>query len=179
MLNWHHVARNLQEGIGKTVTARSASERIDFLISHYASEDRVNLRKSGTENEYNEHEHLLQEVLHLAREFAFKVRACKKAPLGERAARRLANETRGAAAAKYEGTSHTTGHGAIAESPLALFSEMTDDTVDDEASSRTVTNEDLRPASVEPTSSIASMASTDEIAPCHNATTRSEPVRGR
>ncbi|KAL1444441.1 hypothetical protein MTO96_029862 [Rhipicephalus appendiculatus] len=75
---WHHVARNLQESAGKTVTARSARERIDLLLSHYASEVRANLRKSGTENEYNEREHLLQEVLDLAREFAYKVRARKK-----------------------------------------------------------------------------------------------------
>ncbi|KAL1426869.1 hypothetical protein MTO96_000406 [Rhipicephalus appendiculatus] len=139
---WHHVARNLQESTGKTVTTRSARERIDLLIYHYASEDRdrANLRKSGTENEYNEREHLLQEVLDLAREFSYKVRVRKKAPLGERAARRLANETRGAAAARYEETSQTTGPGAIAESPLALFSEMTGDAMDDEASSSSRAN---------------------------------------
>ncbi|KAH7968341.1 hypothetical protein HPB52_007949 [Rhipicephalus sanguineus] len=163
---WPQVARNLQESAGKTVTARSAHERIDLLISQYASEDRANLRKSVTENEYSERDRMLQEVLDLAREFAYEVRVRKKAPLRERAA-----------LLRKSGTPPL--RGAIMESPLALFSEMMGDMLDDEASSSTVTNEDPRPASVEPTSSVAPGAGTDEIARSRNATARNESVLER
>ncbi|KAG0421333.1 hypothetical protein HPB47_002763 [Ixodes persulcatus] len=52
--------------------------RCDLLLAQYASDDRTNLRKSGTEEEYSEREHLLQELVDLARESGYKFRAPRK-----------------------------------------------------------------------------------------------------
>ncbi|CAN7951903.1 unnamed protein product [Ixodes pacificus] len=59
-------------------TVRAVRERCDLLLAQYASDDRTNLRKSGTEEEYSEREHLLQKLVDLAREFGYKFRAPRK-----------------------------------------------------------------------------------------------------
>ncbi|KAL3191332.1 hypothetical protein MRX96_018740 [Rhipicephalus microplus] len=51
---------------GGMFLARSLRDRLDLLLAQFAARDRENLRRSGTEEEYNEKERLLAEVYHLA-----------------------------------------------------------------------------------------------------------------
>ncbi|CAN7991329.1 unnamed protein product [Ixodes hexagonus] len=88
-------------------------ERFDLLLAQYDADDWTNLRKSGTEEEYNERENMLQELLDLAREFGYKVRAPRRgngaavAPARERStpaptsSRNSAAASRDAAAEAY------------------------------------------------------------------------------
>ncbi|CAN7977488.1 unnamed protein product [Ixodes persulcatus] len=75
---WNHITTQLQGSTQKMFTVRAVRERCDLLLAQYASDDRTNLRKSGTEEEYSEREHLLQELLDLAREFGYRFKAPRK-----------------------------------------------------------------------------------------------------
>ncbi|CAN7991471.1 unnamed protein product, partial [Ixodes hexagonus] len=77
---WVGVANNLLFATGKSFSPRAVRDRFDLLLAQFASEDRANLRKSGTEEQYSETEHLLQELSDLAKEFKYryKVAATKK-----------------------------------------------------------------------------------------------------
>ncbi|KAH9377905.1 hypothetical protein HPB48_006924 [Haemaphysalis longicornis] len=63
---WEAVAGVLKEVTGKVFSARSVRDRRDLLLAQYSANDRANLRKSGTEEQYEEKEHLLQELIDLA-----------------------------------------------------------------------------------------------------------------
>ncbi|KAL3216358.1 hypothetical protein MRX96_033111 [Rhipicephalus microplus] len=63
---WAAIARNLSAVLLRNVLARSLWDRLDLLLAQFAARDRENLRRSGTEEEYNEKERLLAEVYHLA-----------------------------------------------------------------------------------------------------------------
>ncbi|CAN7982952.1 unnamed protein product, partial [Ixodes hexagonus] len=65
---WTTLIENLNAATGKAYTVRAARERCDLLLGHFRREDRTNLRKSGTEEQYSEKEHLLQEISDMARE---------------------------------------------------------------------------------------------------------------
>ncbi|CAN7991020.1 unnamed protein product, partial [Ixodes pacificus] len=66
---WAQIANNLLSATGKSFNARAVRDRLDLLIAQFAAEDRANLRRSGTEEQYSEKEHLLQEIADLTREF--------------------------------------------------------------------------------------------------------------
>ncbi|CAN7950111.1 unnamed protein product, partial [Ixodes hexagonus] len=112
-LQWNSITTQLHGCTGKMFTVRAVRERLDLLLAQYAADDRTNLRKSGTEEEYNEREHMLQELLDLAREFGYKVRAPRRgngaaaAPARERStpaptsSRNSATAARDAAAEAY------------------------------------------------------------------------------
>ncbi|XP_077497972.1 uncharacterized protein LOC144108667 [Amblyomma americanum] len=78
-LKWAEIARTLSEYSAKAFTARAVRERAELLLSQYAANDRVNLRKSGTEEQYREREQLLQELIYVAREGGHKIRAPRRA----------------------------------------------------------------------------------------------------
>ncbi|KAM7284757.1 uncharacterized protein LOC121837148 [Ixodes scapularis] len=71
---WRAVTEMVNKATGKNFTARAIRERCDLLLGHFRREDRANLRKSGTEEQYSEKEHLLQEINDMAREFGHQVR---------------------------------------------------------------------------------------------------------
>ncbi|XP_064474065.1 uncharacterized protein LOC135388433 [Ornithodoros turicata] len=67
--SWTDVVRALNLVTGKTFTVRGARERTALLMSLFKKQDRINLRKSGTEEQFEEKERLLQEVVDLQKEF--------------------------------------------------------------------------------------------------------------
>ncbi|CAN8018958.1 unnamed protein product, partial [Ixodes persulcatus] len=72
---WAQIANNLLSATGKSFSARAVRDRLDLLLAQFAAEDRANLRRSGTEEQYSEKEHLLQEIADLTREFNYKYKA--------------------------------------------------------------------------------------------------------
>ncbi|CAN8019348.1 unnamed protein product, partial [Ixodes persulcatus] len=72
---WAQIANHLLSAIGKNFSARAVRDRLDLLLAQFAAEDRANLRRSGTEEQYSEKEHLLQEIADLTREFHYKYKA--------------------------------------------------------------------------------------------------------
>ncbi|XP_077501323.1 uncharacterized protein LOC144112338 [Amblyomma americanum] len=72
-----NILRNVNFACGKPFTARALRERLDLLLGQFIANNRTNLRKSGTEEEYEEKEKLLQEISDLAREFRYKCKSRK------------------------------------------------------------------------------------------------------
>ncbi|KAK4880049.1 hypothetical protein RN001_008195 [Aquatica leii] len=66
---WDEVLHSVIKSSGKEFSIRSIREHIEHLLKLFVKEDRANLRKSGTEEEYLEKERLLQEVHDLQRDF--------------------------------------------------------------------------------------------------------------
>ncbi|KAH7971989.1 hypothetical protein HPB52_004752 [Rhipicephalus sanguineus] len=109
---WLTVAENLSLALGRTISARAIRERCDLLLAQFAQEDRANLRKSGTEQQYGEKEQLLQEIFDVARSQGYRIRpgaarkaastsaSSSQAPSGvDRAERRVASAVRDSASA--------------------------------------------------------------------------------
>ncbi|KAH7955738.1 hypothetical protein HPB52_003421 [Rhipicephalus sanguineus] len=109
---WLNVAENLSLALGRPISARAIRERCDLLLAQFAQEDRANLRKSGTEEQYGEKETLLQEIFDVARSHGYRIRpgtarkaasasaSSSQAPSGvERAERRVASAVRDSASA--------------------------------------------------------------------------------
>ncbi|KAG0433853.1 hypothetical protein HPB47_019540 [Ixodes persulcatus] len=71
---WDTVAANLHQALGRNFSVRGVRDRCDLLLGLFKRDDRTNLRKSGTEEQYTEKEQLLQDVADLAREFCYKVK---------------------------------------------------------------------------------------------------------
>ncbi|KAH8028089.1 hypothetical protein HPB51_013136 [Rhipicephalus microplus] len=66
--------------LGKGFSVRALRERLDLLMAQFLANDRASLRKSGTEEEYEEKERLLQEISSLARDFGHKIKSRKAQP---------------------------------------------------------------------------------------------------
>ncbi|KAH7941036.1 hypothetical protein HPB49_009439 [Dermacentor silvarum] len=64
---WEDVLRNVVRAVLRNLTIRVIKERVDLLVGYFRQQDTVNLRKSGTEEQYGERERLLQEVSDLMR----------------------------------------------------------------------------------------------------------------
>ncbi|KAH7978263.1 hypothetical protein HPB49_004938 [Dermacentor silvarum] len=64
---WEDVLRNVVRAVLRNLTIRAIKERVDLLVGYFRQQDTVNLRKSGTEEQYGERERLLQEVSDLMR----------------------------------------------------------------------------------------------------------------
>ncbi|KAH8009526.1 hypothetical protein HPB51_018172 [Rhipicephalus microplus] len=60
--------------INRELTIRGIKERVELLIGYFRQQDTVNLRKSGTEEQYGEREQLLQDVSDLMREVDYAPR---------------------------------------------------------------------------------------------------------
>nr|XP_037285119.1 uncharacterized protein LOC119178060 [Rhipicephalus microplus] len=71
---WEDVLRNVMRAINRELTIRGIKERVDLLIGYFRQQDTVNLRKSGTEEQYGEREQLLQDVSDLMREVDYAPR---------------------------------------------------------------------------------------------------------
>ncbi|KAK8763971.1 hypothetical protein V5799_033421 [Amblyomma americanum] len=113
---WDLIALRLRETLGINCSSRGVHERLDLLVSRYAANDRKNLQKSGTEEEYTERDQLLQDIIGLVQGTAYKIRglngrkenlngpATCPAPNGAAAERRDANSERDGHAAHYAPT---------------------------------------------------------------------------
>ncbi|KAH7946363.1 hypothetical protein HPB49_023463 [Dermacentor silvarum] len=64
---WKDVLGNVVRAVLRDLAIRAIKERVDLLVGYLRQQDTVNLRKSGTEEQYLEHERLLQEVSYLMR----------------------------------------------------------------------------------------------------------------
>ncbi|KAL3221781.1 hypothetical protein MRX96_050189 [Rhipicephalus microplus] len=84
--------------INRELTIRGIKERVDLLIGYFRQQDTVNLRKSGTEEQYGEREQLLQDVSDLIREvdYAPQNRAAEGKRRGATTARSTISIGRGA-----------------------------------------------------------------------------------
>ncbi|KAG0416161.1 hypothetical protein HPB47_006671 [Ixodes persulcatus] len=71
---WDTGAANRNEALGRNFSVRGVRDHCDLLLGLFKRDDRTNLRKSGTEEQYTEKEQLLQDVADLAREFYYKVK---------------------------------------------------------------------------------------------------------
>ncbi|KAL3188984.1 hypothetical protein MRX96_003131 [Rhipicephalus microplus] len=60
--------------INRELTIRGIKERVDLLIGYFRQQDTVNLRKSGTEEQYGERKQLLQDISDLMREVDYAPR---------------------------------------------------------------------------------------------------------
>uniref|UniRef100_A0A293LEY1 Uncharacterized protein n=2 Tax=Ornithodoros erraticus TaxID=265619 RepID=A0A293LEY1_ORNER len=108
---WLRVASGVQCATGKVFTSRAVKDRCDLLLSQYVNQDRESLRKSGTEEEYSEKEHLLQELVDLTNEFAYKFhQRQRKQSQGRQESRQIASATRDSVAcAAYTATNLSCG----------------------------------------------------------------------
>ncbi|XP_071557966.1 uncharacterized protein [Temnothorax nylanderi] len=66
---WKAVAERVVSATQKNFSLRCVKEHVDHLLKIWAREGRAHLRKSGTEEQYNEKEGLLQQVQDLQKEF--------------------------------------------------------------------------------------------------------------
>ncbi|KAK8778282.1 hypothetical protein V5799_020377 [Amblyomma americanum] len=78
-MQWTNIASKMQGIAGRSFTVRAVRDRTELLLGRYAANDRASLNKSGTEEQYQAREVLLQEVLDLAREHGVKLRARRRA----------------------------------------------------------------------------------------------------
>lgn len=69
---WKVIQNNLCKISEKGFSLRAVREHVEHLSKLFVKEDRSNLRKSGTEEQYIEKEKLLQEIADLQREFKNK-----------------------------------------------------------------------------------------------------------
>ncbi|KAH7949297.1 hypothetical protein HPB49_007312 [Dermacentor silvarum] len=73
-VQWTVIAAKMQDIAGMPFNARNVRSRTELLLSYYAAKDMVNLRKSGSEEQYSTREALLQELLDLSREHGVQIR---------------------------------------------------------------------------------------------------------
>lgn len=89
---WNDVLDNIVKITSKNFTLRSIKEHLQHLLDLWTNEDRANLRKSGTEEQYNEKEQLLHQIKDMKREFRHYL--SNKMSIKESECRRKGIETR-------------------------------------------------------------------------------------
>ncbi|XP_075556350.1 uncharacterized protein LOC142588468 [Dermacentor variabilis] len=101
MPRWTAVAKNVGDAVvpAKTFSVRAVRERLDLLLAYFKARDEANLKKSGTEEQYTEKTHLLQEIWDLAQAHGYVIKK-KKEPSA--AARQAAAALRDTAAASFQ-----------------------------------------------------------------------------
>ncbi|KAH7934519.1 hypothetical protein HPB51_029117 [Rhipicephalus microplus] len=72
--DWEDVLRNVMTAVNRELTICGIKERVDLLIDYFRQQGTANLRKSGTEEQYEEREQLLQDVFDLMREVDYAPR---------------------------------------------------------------------------------------------------------
>ncbi|KAF5291976.1 hypothetical protein FQR65_LT20359 [Abscondita terminalis] len=77
---WKDVLTAIVKGTSKKFSLRAVKEHLQYILMLWAKEDRSNIRKSGTEEEYDEKEVLLQQVTDLSREFRGKTKPINVTP---------------------------------------------------------------------------------------------------
>ncbi|KAH7978135.1 hypothetical protein HPB49_004570 [Dermacentor silvarum] len=190
---WAQIAAVLNAATGKTFTARNVRERAELMIWRYSVDDRKNLRKSGTEEEYCDKEHMLQAIIAIMKNEGLKIRAPRcvnnitaSQPARERltstqeAARRSAANARDAAANAYmlddDGTAR-------------LFNNMINGDDDDASAEQQCSQLPTTSDSTAPAASAQSpcndqgpsVAASGSVLDCDSprTTARSEPKRGK
>ncbi|KAL0112889.1 hypothetical protein PUN28_012266 [Cardiocondyla obscurior] len=73
---WKTVAERVVNATQKNFSLRCVKEHVDHLLKIWAREGRAHFRKSGTEEQYNEKEGLLQQVQDLQKEFRRSGKSC-------------------------------------------------------------------------------------------------------
>ncbi|KAH6937488.1 hypothetical protein HPB50_000755 [Hyalomma asiaticum] len=107
---WDDILRNVILAVQRDLTLRAVKERVDLLVGYFRQQDSVNLRKSGTEEQYGEREILLQDISDLMRSARYVPRNVPRkgngtgtrpsaATLSAAARQRLARHVRDSAAA--------------------------------------------------------------------------------
>ncbi|KAH7967200.1 hypothetical protein HPB49_023498 [Dermacentor silvarum] len=128
----------MQDIAGRPFNARNVRSRTELLLSYYAAKDMVNLRKSGSEEQYSTREALLQELLDLSREHGVQIRRRRignaapvprdRCTLAPEAERKSAAAKRDAAAAMNVATQPSSGSyidcGKDGETAAELFNKM-------------------------------------------------------
>ncbi|KAK8781331.1 hypothetical protein V5799_017328 [Amblyomma americanum] len=71
--NWTAVLKNVF-AVGRELTFRAIKDRTELLVGYFRQEDRANLRKSATEEQYTERDQLLQEISDIARDGGYMLR---------------------------------------------------------------------------------------------------------
>ncbi|KAH7980409.1 hypothetical protein HPB49_015765 [Dermacentor silvarum] len=136
-MRWTEIAVQLSAARGKVFSARTVHDRTDLLLTQYADKDSKSLRRSGTEEEYEEQDKLLQELLDMARENRYRYRRIRKT-CGKQSSSRVetarlsklaACRSRDAAAAAYAVTSSSSNSSGINlgtdnVTPSLLFNHM-------------------------------------------------------
>ncbi|KAB0790809.1 hypothetical protein PPYR_01339 [Photinus pyralis] len=72
ILRWGVIHETVVTNTGKPFTLRALKDHLEYLLKLFIQEDKANIKKSGTEEEYEEKERLLQELHDLRREFTSK-----------------------------------------------------------------------------------------------------------
>ncbi|KAH7970661.1 hypothetical protein HPB49_013511 [Dermacentor silvarum] len=137
-VQWTVIAAKMQDIAGRPFNARNVRSRTELLLSYYAAKDMVNLRKSGSEEQYSTREALLQELLDLSREHGVQIRRRRignaapvprdRCTLAPEAERKSAAAKRDAAAAMNVATQPSSGSyidcGKDGETAAELFNKM-------------------------------------------------------
>lgn len=89
---WSDVLESVVKITSKKFTLRSIKEHLQHLLDLWTNEDRGNLRKSGTEEQYNEKEQLLHQIKDMKREFRNYL--SNKLPIKEKESKRKGIEIR-------------------------------------------------------------------------------------
>ncbi|KAK8772054.1 hypothetical protein V5799_024702, partial [Amblyomma americanum] len=90
--NWASVLKNVVFAVGRELTLRAIKDRTELLVGYFRQEDRANLLKSGTEEQYKERDQLLQEISDMARDVGYMLRTLpRKASSTLTAKRKLPN----------------------------------------------------------------------------------------
>ncbi|XP_024085015.1 uncharacterized protein LOC106662404 [Cimex lectularius] len=76
---WSEIGREVNSTTNKNFTLRCLKEHVEHLIKLYIRGDTANLRKSGTEEEYAEKQHLLEMVTVLKKETMKQTKSVVKA----------------------------------------------------------------------------------------------------
>ncbi|KAK8787107.1 hypothetical protein V5799_023122 [Amblyomma americanum] len=85
--NWTAVLKNVF-AVGRELTLRAIKDRTELLVGYFRQEDRANLRKSGTEEQYTERDQLLQEISDMARDVGYMLRTLPRKACSTLAAKR-------------------------------------------------------------------------------------------
>ncbi|KAG8185386.1 hypothetical protein JTE90_018609 [Oedothorax gibbosus] len=87
---WKLVQQSVELATQKSYSVRACRDHLNHLLKKFITEDRANLRKSGTEEEYSTKEQLLQHVKDLKLEFAEERKRQEKKKTSEKGSREAA-----------------------------------------------------------------------------------------
>ncbi|KAH9364363.1 hypothetical protein HPB48_003032 [Haemaphysalis longicornis] len=77
---WTEIVEKLNKDLCRSYTVRSIKKRVDLIAAQFLQNDRRNLQKSGTEEEYGERDRLLQQVVDLIKVSGHRIKQPAKRP---------------------------------------------------------------------------------------------------
>ncbi|XP_070392947.1 uncharacterized protein [Dermacentor albipictus] len=139
---WEEILRNLMLAVMREFTIRAIKERVDLLVGYFRQQDNVNLRRSGTEEQYGEREQLLQEISDLMKNAGYVPRTLPRTSNGTGPRRhtalarsatvrqRLAREIRDAATSSMNVSDggETHGEGCASDLLLSMYASRDENT---------------------------------------------------